>query len=69
MRPKYFIFIGYLGKYEIASAKRTPHTFINMNPLCRNPGATPVLYTKAEAIKIYFSFCGPFFFVAELGIK
>ena len=35
-RPNYYIFIGYLEKKEVKSAKRT-HTFKYMSPLSKNP--------------------------------
>ena len=38
---KLFHFHGIFKKNEIKSAKRIPHTFINTNPISRNPGFAP----------------------------
>ena len=46
---KLFHFHGIFKKNKIKSAKLTPHTFMHMNPLSRNPGSAPETSFNTQA--------------------
>ena len=54
VRPKYFIFMGFLRKLDKIN-KANRHTSIHLNPLSRNPGSAPVVQPDEHSLQSWWN--------------